>query len=95
MQTFNVSMTSQRQVTYPKELVDKLGLNPGEKFTITIIDEGEKLTKQDNFESFLCDISGSIPIKNKNIDFKKARKIAQEEMTKKYYKKFGPGGSMV
>ena len=87
MQSFNVSMTSQRQVTYPKELVDRLGLIPGKKFTITIIDENEKLTKQDNFESFLQDISGSISVKNKNIDFKKTRKIAQEEMAAKYYEK--------
>ena len=58
-QTFSLSMTSKRQVTYLKALVDFLGLTPGKKFQI-LLDKKKKTVKHQSIDDILDEVTGSL-----------------------------------
>ncbi len=56
MQTFSLKMTTQRQVTYPQQLLDILQLSAGDVFQIQVIDSKTKLTRHLPVRDFLSDL---------------------------------------
>lgn len=56
MQSFSLKMTTQRQVTYPKELVESLNLSPGQTFQIQLLDPEEKITKYVSVDEFISSV---------------------------------------
>ncbi|MEO8581597.1 MAG: hypothetical protein ABI425_03345 [Patescibacteria group bacterium] len=84
MQTFSLKMTTQRQVTYPKELVKSLDLSPGQTFQIQILDPEEKLTKYISVHEFISSVrEAAATYEGKPISKKQYRK----EMAEYYQQK--------
>ena len=88
-QTFNVAITSQRQVTYPQALVEALQIVPGQRFTISIVNQKNKLTKHESIDSFLESISGSLNkyVSKSPVSFGEVRSQAHQEVAARYHQK--------
>ncbi|MBU1088598.1 hypothetical protein KKA02_01835 [Patescibacteria group bacterium] len=77
-----MSLTSKRQATFPKDFVDLLGLVPGEKIVVEIVDKKNNLVRLIDRKRKIEKVFGQIKLK-KALNVELAIKEAREERAKK------------
>ena len=87
MKTYTLKMTTQRQVTYPKELLEQMGLKAGEAFLVTLVDPIQKILKIQSAQEFFQHIGSNLRKTTQTIPSKKTyRQELAQHLSQKYQK---------
>jgi AbrB family looped-hinge helix DNA binding protein len=74
-------LTSKGQITVPKQVRDKLSLQPGDRVLFRLEDNRAVLARTEDF----LDLAGSVPVPagKRGADWKEVRKQARSALTRK------------